>query len=313
VKRLQLALVLGTVLGVACGGRELVAARVAPLFGPVVSRDTISGYVTVGDSGVLLMVGGTTLVSIDLQTRTQRAYALALKGAERCWGLARLADGSLWSLKGMNAAIQITPEGSVAREMALAVAQLGVYGVGERLVLEPGSLPAGEPVLFAGLPGEESRVPWGGMRARPFESLAMGAAAALNLVGCGQTRSAELPCWFPDEPVVFLITSDGTTRRVGLEGLPRAVPEILINARVPQRPIRDVYVERDGTLWVISTGTPAAGAGDLPGGWLLLRYGRRGEFIDQRLLSEPARIILRAERGRALVLTGAGMVAEVQP
>jgi hypothetical protein len=190
---------------------------------------------------------------------------------------------------------------------------LGLYGVGERLVLQPGSLPAGEPVLFAGLPGEESRLPWGGMKARPFETLATGAAAALNLVACGQTRSTELPCWFPDEPVVFLITTDGTTRRVLLEGLPRAVPETLINARVPQRPIRDVYVERDGTLWVISTGTPVASAPDLPGGWLLLRYGRRGELIDRRLLPEPARVILRAEHGRALVLTGAGMVAEVQP
>ena len=144
-------------------------------------------------------------------------------------------------------------------------------------------------------------------------ALATGAAAALNLASCGVSLTSEIPCWFPDEPSLFLITESGVTRSIALEGLPHPAPELLINARVPQRPVRDVFVEPDGTMWVISTGTRLDGVSDVPGGWLIARYGRQGEPIDRRQLPEPVRIILRASRGRALVLTGAGMVAEVQP
>ena len=151
------------------------------------------------------------------------------------------------------------------------------------------------------------------MTTRAFDQLATGAAAALNLVACGISATREVPCWFPDEPVVCLIAADGATRRIALAGLSRVAPETLINAKTPPRPIRDIYVQRDGTIWVISTGTGPEGKARGRGGWILARYGPRGEPIDRRLLPEPARLILRAERGRALVLTGTGMVAEVQP
>ncbi len=297
----------------ACGPRPLPTARVAPIFGPAVGRDTISGHVVDDRGTVYLMVGASTLVSIDLESRTQRTDVIRLPSTERCWGLARLSDGSLWTLMGMNAVIQIGPGAAVAREVSLPVAHLGVFGARDRLILQRGSLPAGEPVLYSGTPGAAIQLPWSEMTARPFETLAMGAAAALNLVSCGTTRSGEIPCWFPDEPAVFLITGDGRTRRLTLDGLPHAAPEVLINARTPQRPVRDVFVEKDGTMWVLSTGTRLPEGKDLPGGWLLARYGRRGESIDRRLLPEPARLILRAAGGRALVLTGSGMVAEVQP
>jgi hypothetical protein len=213
----------------------------------------------------------------------------------------------------MHAVMQVSPDGEVLRELAVDVAQLGIHGAGSRLVLQPGSLPAGQPVLFAGTPQGTAHDPWSSMLARPFESLATGAAAALNLVSCGVSRTKEMPCWFPDDPRLFMITNAGQTRSIALTGLPHPPPEVLINARVPQRPVRDVFVESDGTIWVISTGSPQGAAPDVPGGWLLARYGRQGEPIDRRQLPEPARIILRADHGRALVLTGAGMVSEVAP
>jgi len=299
------------VAATSCGGRSPSLPTLVARFGPIADLGTISGHVVKGDK-VILMAGDASLVRIDLQASTHSTMTLPCSTGNRCWGLAGLNDGTLWTLKGMHSVMQLPGEGQALREVPLEAAQLGIHGTGSRLVLQPGTLPAGDPVLYAGAPGV-MRQPWSTMRARPFVALATGAAAALNLVSCGVSRTDELPCWFPDEPALSLISESGATRVVTLEGLPHAAPELLINARVPQRPVRDVFVEADGTIWVISTGTPIGAASEVPGGWLLARYGRRGEPIDRRQLPEPVRIILRAAHGRALVLTGAGMVSEVQP
>jgi hypothetical protein len=307
------AALLGAVTQASCAGRPLPTARVAPLFGPAVGSEAISGHVAVGNASVVLMAGGTTIVQIDLDTRDQRTTVVQLPGRERCWGLARLADGSVWTLMGRNAAIEVASDGSVRRTLALSAPQFGLFGVADRLIFQGAGLSPGAPALFAGAPDDPARTAWSALTTRSFEQLAGGAAAALNLVACGVSHSGEVPCWFPDEPAISLIGSGGATRRLELAGLPRVAPEVLINAAAPPRPVRDVFVERDGTIWVISTGKPPAHGKNLPGGWLLARYGRRGEPIDRRLLPEPARLILRAGGGRALVLTGSGMIAEVLP
>lgn len=293
--------------------RRSELATLTARFGPIADLGMISGHVMDDAAGVVLLAGEASLVAIDMDAGTQRTVALPCSGSNRCWGLARLTDGSLWTLRGMHAVLQVSRNGEVVREMGLDRAQLGIHGAGSRLVLQPGTLPAGQPVLFAGTASALAQDAWSTMRARPFDTLATGAAAALNLVSCGVSLTAEIPCWFPDEPSLFLIAGSGATRVVELQGLPRAAPETLINARVPQRPVRDVFVESDGTIWVISTGRPTNGAVEATGGWLIARYGKRGEPIDQRQLPEPARIILRAAHGRALVLTGGGMVSEVEP
>ena len=303
----------GTLAGVGCESRQMRTARMTTLFGPAVGPEVISGHVLQDDERVLLMTGGSTIVTIDVKGRAHRSSALRLPPREDCWGLAKLADGTLWTLMGWSTAVQVSAGGAIERTIELPVAHLGLFGAGDRLVYQQASLPAGTPALLAGRPGEHARSPWSALTTRAFDALATGAAAALNLVACGVTRADEVPCWFPDEPVVSLVAPDGTTRRLELAGLARVAPETLINAKSPPRPIRDVYVERDGTMWVISSGRVPAGAVSAPGGWILARYSRRGEAIDRRLLPQPARLILAAERGRAVVLTGSGMVAEVQP
>jgi hypothetical protein len=282
------------------------------LFGPAIGRDPIAGRAE-DDGGVLLMVGGTSLVRIDLATRQHSEVALQTQAGEPFWGLARLADATLWTLNGQNTLTQIAPNGKVVREVGDPNAYLGVYSGGDRLVLQRSRLPVGTPAMITMLPDDGRPQPWGGMAVRGFERLASGAAAAMNLVSCGTSERAELPCWFPEEPVLSLIAPDGTTRRVVLDGLPRVAPEALINAAAPMRPIRDVFVERDGTIWVLASGEPPAAMGNPPGGWLLARFGPQGQPIDRRVLPEPVRVILRAKAGRAVVLTGAGMVTEVQP
>jgi hypothetical protein len=287
------------------------AALLTPHFGPVVGPEIISGHVVDDDERVVLMAGS-TLVTIDVKERAHRSNLLRLPPREDCWGLAKLSDGTLWTLMGWSTAAQISAGGAIERTIELPVAHLGLFGAGDRLVYQQARLPSGTPALLAGRPGDASRSPWSALVTRSFDGLATGAAAALNLVACGVTRADEIPCWFPDDTVVSLIAEDGATRRVELTGLARVAPETLINAKSPPRPIRDVYVEGDGTMWVISSGKTPAGGSIAPGGWILAQYGRRGEAIDCRLLPEPARLILHVERGQAVVLTGRGMVAEVE-
>lgn len=154
-------------------------------------------------------------------------------------------------------------------------------------------------------------MPWSGIMMRPFADFTPGARMALNVVKCGIERRGELPCWFPDESALSLIDSRGGTRRVELSGLYRISPEALIASEAPPRPIRDVFVDDGGVMWVLSSGHPPDRPTDLPGGWVIARYGLDGRVIDQRRLAEPVREILQAGSGRAIVLTGAGMVAEL--
>jgi hypothetical protein len=286
---------------------------IVPLYGPAIGRDTITGRADDAAGGVWLMVGGTSLVRIDLATGKRSEVELKVNRGEPFWGLARLADATLWTLNGQNTLTQLAADGTVVREVGPANAYLGIFSGGDRLVLQRTSLPANTPAMMTMIPGVGEERPWGGMTVRGFERLASGAAAAMNLVSCGTSERAEMPCWFPEEPALSLIAADGTTRRLVLEGIPQVAPELLINAAVPLRPIRDVFVERDGTIWVLASGESPDSNGGLPGGWLLARYGSQGQPIDRRVLPEPVRMILRAGSGRALVLTGAGMVAEVQP
>ena len=168
-------------------------------------------------------------------------------------------------------------------------------------------------IVRAGAPGDSHTLPWSEMKTRGFDRLARASAAALNMVACGGGALKERPCWFPDEAAVSIIDPAGTTRRVELPGLEAVAPEILLTSENPARPVRDAYLDRDGGLWVLSSGTAPPGRADRPGGWILARYGPGGKPLGLHRLAESARLILRAEPGRALLLTGAGMVAEVHP
>jgi hypothetical protein len=284
----------------------------APVFGPIVASEVISGRADEGD-GVWMLAGGTSLVYVDLAAHRVRRVAIRLGAGELCWGLARLEDGSLWTLKGRHAVIQIGPEGAITREVALADPHLGLFGAADRLVYQQASFTPPGPALRAGVPGETGTVPWSDMTTRPFDRLARGSSIALNMVACGGSALPQRPCWFPDEAAVSLIDARGATRTIALRGLDVVSPEILLTSENPQRPVRDAYLDREGRIWVLSSGTAPPGGSVRPGGWLLARYGPHGEPMGMRRLPEPARLILRAAPDRALLLTGAGMVAEVVP
>jgi hypothetical protein len=283
-----------------------------PVFGPIIGSDVIGGRVEDGRD-VWLLVGGTDVVHVDLQTRRSRRVALKLAPGENCWGLARLEDGSVWTIKGRRSLIRIDPDGRVMQDEALPEPHLGLSAARDRLIYQVAAFTPPGPALRAGRPGDTNTVPWSGMTTRAFDRIDRVSAVALNMVSCGGTAGTERPCWFPDEAAVSLIDAGGATRRLNLTGLEVVPPEILLTTENPARPVRDAYLDRGGGLWVLSTGTAPPGGSERPGAWILARYGSGGELLGLGRLAESARLILRAEPGRALLLTGAGMVVEVIP
>lgn len=283
-----------------------------PIFGPVVSSEVIGGRQDEGD-GVWLLVGGTNLVHIDVAARGARRIAITLRPGEQCWSLARLQDGSLWTLKGRDTLIQVDRTGAIGKTITLNEPHLGVFGAANRLVYQRARLTPPSPALSAGEPGGAGAVPWSQMTTRPFDRLARGSAMALNMVACGGSATDERPCWFPDEGAVSLIDPQGSTRRVVLPGLTVVLPELLLAADNPARPVRDAYVDRKGRIWIVSSGMAPRGESDRPGGWILARYSRDGAPDGQVRLQEPVRLILRIDGDRAIVLSGSGHVAEVSP
>ena len=292
--------------------REPDVLPLVRVFGPIVENEVIAGRADDEDD-VWLLVGGTDLVHFNLKTQRVSRATIKLGPAEHCWGLARLRDGSLWTLKGRRAVIQIDADGIVTRDVPLAEPHLGLFGAADRLVYQQASFTPPGPALRAGVPGEANSVPWSEMSTRTFPTIARASAVALNLVACGGSARAERPCWFPDEAAVSLIDPRGATRRVTLPGLDLVPPEILLTAENPARPVRDAYVDRDGRIWVLSSGIPPPGGADRPGGWILARYAADGAADGLARLQDSARLILRAESGRVLLLSGTGHVAEVKP
>lgn len=286
---------------------------VLPLFGPVISQDVIGGHADDRGDRVWMLAGGDAIVSVDVRSGVANRTPIARAAAGLCWGLARLRDGSLWTLKGRSALLQIAPDGGIAREIALQEAHFGLYSTDDRLVYQPARFVQVGPLLFSGQPGDARPAPWSTIVARPFPSLARASAAALNMVACGSTRTGEEPCWFPDDTTVALVRPDGGTRRLSLDGLIHVAPEVLLTSDRPARPLRDVFINQDGSLWVLSSGTPPAAREEEVGGWLLAHYTAAGALAGIHRLADPVRLILRAEPRRLIVLTGAGMVGQVTP
>ena len=283
-------------------------APLTRLFGPVMSQQVIAGREEEADLVILLVQQ--TIVRVDLKERRAWSTAIDTDAADTCWGLARLTDGSLWTLKGRGAVMRIEPDGRVARVIQLGEPHAGLLAAGDRLVVQRGVAMASESALHASVPGGEP-TPWSDIRVRSFPGIDRAQVSALNLVACGRSRVPERPCWFPDEAAIAVVAPDGHTRRVVLPGLAAVAPEVLLTAENPRRPVRDAYIDDHRRIWILSSGEARGGAVEGPGGWILARYLPDGTPDGQTRLAEPVRLILRIEGARVIVLAGSGHVSEV--
>ena len=288
---------------------ELAARR---LFGPAIGNEVIAGRADDEAGRTWLLAGERTLISIDLARAGVSRHPLQV-GDASCWGLARLRDGTLWTLKGRSTVIRIADSGEVVKEIPLGAPHFGVFASDDRLIVQPADFQPPAPLLFAARVDDARRVAWGDSRSRSFP-LARASVAALNMLTCGVGRHGEHPCWFPDEAAVSLMNSDGR-RKDG-----RARGPGSRSARGPShggqsRAARSRRIRRRhrNDLGPQQRPYPSTGAEDQPGGWILARYSDGGVRLGVQRLKESARLILRAGSGRAAPLTGGGMVAEVVP
>jgi hypothetical protein len=303
------------VIGAAC---RTPVVRQAPetvavtrLFGPVVGPEIIGGRADTSDAA-LLLAGGLDVVRVDLMARQAVRTHLALGPGESCWGLARLSNGALWTIKGRHTLARVNHDGSLAAQVTLPAPQFDIFAVADRLVYQEATFVAPRPALLVASADGTSRVPWSGITTRAFDRLARASAAALNLLACGATRTRERACWFPDEAAVFLLNDEGTTRRVPLAGLRTVSPEVLLTSDNPARPVRDAYVAGPDEMWVLSSGIAPPEQADVPGGWVLARYSTDGRPRGQSRLPEAARMILRVDGPRVTLLLSSGHVGEVR-
>ena len=290
---------------------EQAPALVTPisLFGPVIGAEVIAGRADGAD--VTLLAGGLDLVRIDLATRSFSRAHLAVGPGDSCWGLARLSSGALWTMKGRRTLARLGADGAILEETPLPSPLFGIFAAGNRLVYQEATFTAPSPALMIDAPGAP-RLAWSGITTRRFDRLARASSAALNLLSCGATRARERACWFADEAAVFLVDEAGQTRRVELAGLTVVPPETLLTSDNPARPVRDAFVVSPAEIWVLSSGTAAAGEAETPGGWMLARYGTGGAPAGQSRLGEAARLILAVDGDRVTLLLSNGKVGEVR-
>src|SRR5687768_13955661 len=132
--------------------RDPGTLRLSPVFGPIVGGEVIGGRADAGHE-VWLLVGHAGLVHVDIRTRRSERAMIRIGPGDRCWGLARLDGGSLWTLRGRNALVQVAPDGAVVKDETLAEPHLGLFGARDRLVYQVANFAPPGPALRAAVPG----------------------------------------------------------------------------------------------------------------------------------------------------------------
>ena len=280
-------------------------------FGPVVGDEIVVGRVVVGNT-VWLATSRDAVVRIDLlRRRWTRVLLHPLQRNERVRSLASTGAGAMWALIGRTTLVRVHNDGSIGRRIALRKPHTGIFGTRRDLVFQILNLRPWVPALEASPPGGETRHAWSSMQTRtsppPF-----GVVAALNLVSCGATTTAVIPCWFPDQPSLTLTDDSGSSRELILEGLLSLASEARPGSAIPRPTIHDAFVSEDA-VWVLAAGESArVEVGARSGGWLLARYDLDGRLFRRVQLPEPVRVLLTAHDETCIVLSWSGHVVEVQ-
>ena len=223
-----------------------------------------------------------------------------LRANDRPWGLACLADGTLWSLAAPRVLIRIGAEGVVRERVELRFPRLAMFGWTDRLLFIDLPMLIAKPLLAAAIPRAKGEsMPWPRFVARATEARAD--LFARNLVNCGIGSGRRLPCWFADERRVTV--SDGATANM--------VSFAALSARdvVAATPIWDLAMGGADTLWLLISSRGSAGAA-VSGGRLVKTDGR-GTEIASLALVPPARMIVAATDTTCVLLTVDGRLMEV--
>lgn len=271
----------------------------------VLAGHTIVGRAA-GFESILLLTDEPALVTVDARSLHATRRVLAdVPDPERIWGLARLDDGTIWTLLDRKLLAQLTPEGRVARRIALDQPHLGLFGLGRELVYQLLPSPGQTSALTAGPPGTSERRPIGGLSLRESDDR-RAEVWVRNLVYCGLSRGSALPCWFTDQAVIDLIEPDGHQRQIRLPILDVEPPHRPSSVTDPQQPIWDAILLRDEVLVLSrSITSPAEHKAESPA-WHLWRFGLDGRVRSRCRIDAGPRILLDADDASGSFLTWEG-------
>lgn len=274
----------------------------------IVSESTVIAGRAKRENLVLLLTDAPALLRVDPHDGSAtRRELTGLRNGESPWNLALTADGSLWTLLSFRALARLTDEAQVVERFERTIA-LGLYGH-HGLVLQFFGTEPGANALVHGPPGGATWQGFGSLKVRALGTHRAGRAVA-NLVYCGMTDTAELPCWFVDATAVDFVRPEGGGRLVELGGAVQAVaPRPALVEGLPH-PIRDLYIDASGAFWTLWTDGDRVEDANL--GWVIARYSRSGELLDVAALPEPVRLILRCQRNECRLLARSGHVIRLE-
>jgi hypothetical protein len=275
----------------------LILARATP------PQDVANGVIV----GRAMCAGATWLLTdrrelTALSPAGEVASILRVSGFRRDdtpWGLACLADGTLWTLAAPRTLARIAADGRLQERTDLPLPNVALFGVGGRLLFQAFPVVAGQAALQTATPRQPAAVrPWPGLVSRANVSREQ--EIARNLVACGIGDRQETPCWFVDASQFSI--GDGARERLVDVRAP------LAGVADPEAPLHDVAITAGGE-WVLVGGRRPPSL-QLAGVRLLHHQRHDGAWsaID---LSPAARLIVAATSTRCLVLRVDGSFAEV--
>jgi hypothetical protein len=251
--------------------------------------------------GTWLLTERPELIVITDPARQVTMHRLeGLRPSDRPWGLACLADGTLWSLATPRVLIRISAEGVVRERVELRFPRMAVFGWTDRLLFIDWPMLIAKPLLATAMPrARDESAPWPRFLGRAAETRAD--LIARNLVNCGIGKGSRLPCWFADERRV--IVSDGASANT--------VAFAALSARdvVAATPIWDLAIGGADALWLLASSRGSAGAA-VSGGRLIKTDGRGTELASLALVPS-ARMIVAATDTTCVLLTVDGRLMEV--
>ena len=256
---------------------------------------------------VRLLTTSRRLVTVHLSDLSTTSNGLVgFKTEDAPWGLA-VSDGGWWTLVGASQLAQMDDDGHLEDRVLLGGSYVGLFGVGEVLFLQPATPALGAAVLQRLNLETMGRENAGALRASSFATRAE--TLAFNLVACGSTEAAELPCWFNHGLKVDRIGSAGDGRIQVISGIELA-PDTRqgLERLETSGPIVDAHVDERGRLWVLlrrSTGP----SGDEEES-VLARYGD-DELEGVATVPSLSRLIIDVRGDDCVLLVGSGQFSRV--
>ncbi len=256
---------------------------------------------TVCSGATWLLMERLELVVVTHATRQVVTRAVkGLQAADRPWGLACLADGTLWTLATSRTLVRISAEGTIRERIDLQFPRLVIFGWRDRLLFVQLPVLVAKPLLSSSPPRVKTEPrPWPRFVGRATETRQD--FLARNLVNCGIGNGINLPCWFADERRA--IVSDGSTSSA-ISFAALYAPDVDASA-----PIWDLAIGATDSFWLLPSTTGAAG--EHTAGARLFKTDVRGVERASIALTPRARMILAANDVTCLLLTVDGRLMEV--